>query len=293
MESHGVRPVLVGYDGSSPATTALRWAQEEAAHRQAPLELVYVNEWSTPAGIIPLAAGWPDTSVRREAVAALNRTIEQIRDTSPELAVNGRVLDGPIISELRHLSEQSQLLVVGHRGLGGFAGLLTGSVALGMAAQARCPVVVVRGSSHSRKPVVVGIDPHPHLEDVIRFAAEQAVARGVDLVAVRAWQPPPVPWRFDYRQPWYDEEKLAETEQALAEQLLEPWREKYSELTIRLRMVPRTAADALISASADAQLVVLGRRGRGGFAGLRLGSVARQLLHHSHCPIAIVPATSG
>src|SRR5690606_18966630 len=112
------------------------------------------------------------------------------------------------------------------------------------------------------------------------------------------WRPPPVPARSWCQQspaeypprtdPAAALDLLVAAEQAMADQVLRSWREKYPHLPVHLQLVPHNPAQALVEASATAQLVVVGARGRGGFQGLRLGSVARQLVHHARCPIAVV-----
>jgi nucleotide-binding universal stress UspA family protein len=285
MNTH---PILVGFDGSAHAVAALNWAQDEAARRSAPIKLVYVHEWATAVTPLPLAAGWPDPAVRREAVATVEHAVARAREARPDLPITGTVVDGPVISTLRSLSEHAQLVALGDRGLGGFTGLLAGSVAVGVATHAYCPVVVVRGCARSHQPVVVGVDDAPDADRAISFGFDQAAARGVPLVAVRAWQPPPVPWRVDIRPLTYDAEELATAERRLASEALAGWQDKHPEVPVSLRLLPSTPAHALIAASAEAQLVVVGSRGRGGFRGLLLGSVARQLIHHAHCPVAVV-----
>jgi nucleotide-binding universal stress UspA family protein len=281
-------PVLIGYDGSTSAGAALTWAQDEAARRSAPLELVYVYEWAASVTPVPLGAAWPDPAVRREAVATVDEAVARAHAARPQVELTGTVVDGTVVPTLRKLSEQAQLLVLGNRGLGGFTGLLAGSVATGVATHARCPVVVVRGSTPPEQPVVVGVDDSPDADRAVGFGFDQAAARGVPLVAVRAWQPPPVPWRSDIRPLVYDSEELAASERRLASQALSRWQDKHPEVPVSIRLLPSTPAHALIAASAEAQLVVVGSRGRGGFRGLLLGSVARQLIHHAHCPVAVV-----
>lgn len=286
-------PILVGYDGSAGAETALRWAQEEAARRSAPVRLVYVNEWASSAILVPVAAGWPEMTVRREAVAAIDEVVARARSARPDVTLNGAVVDGTAVSTLRKLSEQARLLVLGSRGLGGFTGLLAGSVAIGTATHAHCPVVVVRGCAPAQQPVIVGVDDSVDSDRALGFAFDHAATRGVDLVVVRAWQPPPVPWRSDVRPLIYDVAELEAADRRLARQALIPWREKYPQVEPHVRLLPGTAAPALVEASVEAQLVVVGARGRGGFRGLLLGSAARQLLHHAHCPVAVVRDGTG
>jgi nucleotide-binding universal stress UspA family protein len=125
------------------------------------------------------------------------------------------------------------------------------------------------------------------------FAFDEATTRGVDLVAVRAWQPPPVPCRDDTPAPKYDVDSLADAELRLTDRVLRAWQDKYPGVTVRIQLTPGNAAEALIAATADAQLGVVGSHGRGGFAGQPLGSVAEQLIHHAQCPVAVVRDTAG
>jgi nucleotide-binding universal stress UspA family protein len=69
-----------------------------------------------------------------------------------------------------------------------------------------------------------------------------------------------------------------------------PWREKFPEVEVDSAVVQGHPVELLIGQSRSAQLVVVGSRGHGGFAGLRLGTVSHQLLHHADCPVLIVPA---
>jgi nucleotide-binding universal stress UspA family protein len=281
-------PILVGFDGSRDSYAALRWAQDEAARHGVPVRLVYVYEWSTSVIPVPAGSGWPDPAVRHEAVATLDEAVARARGYLPEVPVDGTVIDGTVVSALSKLSERARLLVLGSRGLGGFSGLLAGSVAVGVATYARCPVVVTRGCARSRRPVAVGVDPSLDCDQALAFAFEQAISRGVDLVAVRAWQPPPVPSRSDSRPARYDAPALEASERQLVDQLMQSWYHKHPEVAATVRLMPDTAAHALITVSAEAQLTVVGCRGRGGFRGQLLGSVARQLIHHAHCPVVVI-----
>jgi nucleotide-binding universal stress UspA family protein len=282
------RPVLVGYDSSLAAGAALKWAQREAAQLAAPVRAVYVYEWATAVMPVPAGAAWPDPAVRQEVAATIAEAVLRARQARPEVLVTGAVVDGTVTSTLRNLSEGACLLVVGDRGLGGFDGLRSGSVAIGSAIHARCPVVMVRGCAPPLRPVVVGIDDAPDADHAVGFALDHAVSRGVDLVAVRACRPPPVPWRRDTPPMRYDRRDLEQAERSLAEVALQGWREKRPEVKVQVQVVDRSPADALIAASAQAQMVVVGARGRGGFPGQALGSVTRKVLDHAHCPVAVV-----
>jgi nucleotide-binding universal stress UspA family protein len=281
-------PILVGYDGSLCAGTALRWAQDEAARRSAPVRLVYVYEWAADVAPVPADSTWPDTGIRQDAVLAVEQAVAAVRGAHPDVVVTGSVIDGPAVSTLRRLSEDARLLVVGSRGLGGFAGLLAGSVATGMAANARCPVVVIRGCARSSQPIMVGVDDSPDSDHAVGFAFDQAANRGVGLLAVRAWQPVPVPRPEDSGPAVFDAEALAAAERHHTGQALQLWQDKYPHVPAEVRLVRDRPAHALMSASHDAQLLVVGAHGRGGSRGVVLGSAARQLTDHAHCPVVIV-----
>jgi nucleotide-binding universal stress UspA family protein len=79
----------------------------------------------------------------------------------------------------------------------------------------------------------------------------------------------------------------------LTDRALRAWQDKYPGVTVRIQLTPGNAAEALIAATADAQLVVVGSHGRGGFAGQPLGSVAEQVIHHAQCPVAVVRDIPG
>jgi nucleotide-binding universal stress UspA family protein len=281
-------PILVGYDGSLCAGAALRWAQDEAVRRSAPVRLVYVYEWATDVAPVPLDSTWPDPDVRQDAVRAVEEAVNAARSAQPDVPVTGSVVDGPTVSTLRKLAEDARLLAIGSRGLGGFPGLLAGSVATGMAANGHCPVVIVRGCARATRPVAVGVDDSDDSDHAVGFAFDQAASRGVGLLAVRAWQPAPVPRPEKAGPPRFDAGALAAAERHRTESALRLWQEKYPHVPVQLRLVRDHAAPALVSASHDAQLLVVGAHGRGGSRGVVLGSAARQLSDHAHCPVAIV-----
>ena len=170
-------------------------------------------------------------------------------------------------------------------GAGGFGTLVLGSVGSAAAAHAACPVVVVRGeSTPTDGPVVVGVDGSRLSEAALAFAIDAAVRRGTSLVAVHAWQDaanPRVAALIDWK-------AVAAEEAAVLAERLAGWQEKHPDLTIERRVVRDSPAHELTALSEQAQLVVVGSRGRGGFAGLLLGSVSQALLRHAACPVAVV-----
>jgi nucleotide-binding universal stress UspA family protein len=184
------------------------------------------------------------------------------------------------------------VVVVGHRGLGGFTGLLVGSVGVQVAAHAAGPVVVVRphsaaaGASAGR--VVVGIDGSPLSRAALGFGFEAAARRGVGLTAVHAWTEPVSTGPGDMLPLVYDADDVDAEETRLLAEALAGWAEKYPDVPVDRKVVRGRAAEALVAESAGAALLVVGSPGRGGFTGLLLGSVSQAALHHADCPVAIV-----
>ncbi|MGC4846106.1 universal stress protein [Micromonospora sp. DT15] len=273
--------ILVGYDGSTDASMALNWAIDEARHSGQPVRLAYVFEWLTVASWVGpgVAPGvWPDDTARRQVDDLVRKAAADATAANPGLTITGEVYDGPPALVLQERSADAGMLVLGSRGHGGFGGLLAGSTAVSVAAHAHCPVVVVRDGADKALagPVAVGVDGSEPSLVALGFAAERAAQRQVPLRVLHAWTPGP------------NAEAGVPDERAAVEQALEPWRRTFAELTIAVDLVPTSPAAMLIEASRDAQLVVVGSRGRGGLAGMLLGSVSQQLIQHAHCPVAVV-----
>ena len=285
------RPVVVGVDGSGSAYRAVGWAAAEAARRGAELRLVRAFSWTTSER--PIRDGGRVAQYRDEllkfARSQVARAARIAADARPELETTTQVAIGAPIEVLGSEARRAQLLVLGDRGLGGLAGLLLGSVAVGLAAHGACPVVIVRGKrggpGNAESPVVVGIDDSSISEAALAFAFDAAAARGVGLVVVHAWSPTAID---DALAPVMEWDAATAEEDALLAERLTGWEQKHPEVAVRRTVVRDGAVRALVAASREAQLVVVGSRGRGNATGLLLGSVSHGVLHASHCPVAIV-----
>ena len=288
-------PIVVGYDESFSAETALNWAADEAVRLGAPLRVIHVLEQPMRAvGAATGPAPQPDDFSHRRADALVADAVRMVQVGRARLAVTGLVLVGAPALELIAESEDARLIVVGHRGRDGFPGLLLGSIGVSVSAHARCPVAVVRGRADSpgpRRPVVVGFDGSDQASAALGVAFEEAAARRVGLRVLRAWQPP-VP-RWSVTELGVDPEDLAVAERTAVTEALKPWRDRYPQVAVTVDVVAGGAARELLSVSRTCQLVVVGSRGRGGFRGLLLGSVSQQLLHHADVPVIVVHEAAG
>ncbi|MGH3646379.1 MAG: universal stress protein [Micromonosporaceae bacterium] len=285
--------VVVGTDGSESANDAVAWAAREAKLRSLPLRVVHGYVW--PYVHAPLgAAGYLEAGDGlRDAPQRLLADAEQVaRTAAPEVPVETTLVATSATAALLEWSHDAALLVVGSRGLGGFSSLLLGSTAVQAAMYASCPVVTVREAETTEgvRPVVVGVDAPNHAVAALAFAYEDASLRRAPLVAVHAWTEPVSTGPGDMLPLVYDPAEVQDDETRLLAELLAGWSEKYPDVPVTRRVERGRARDVLIEESHRAQLVVVGARGVGGFRGLLFGSVSQAVLHHAHCPVAVVRA---
>ena len=279
------RTVVVGVDASVESQQALTWARAIAGSDD---RIVVVHAWE-----IPLMASYD------MVVAVDSAEVEQMaKQGLDELVAK---LDDPRIVPVTHrghagrgLVEEgadADLIVVGHRGNSRLA-LMLGSTANYVLHHTQQPVVVVRGEDPPSPPrrVVVGVDDFDDPEDSPSVRALQwaATLPGVQEVrAVHAWFLPPlavgmfVPTSTDL-------EAMDEGAQAVADRVVASAGPFPEGVTVTAEVARGTGGFALIEASRDADLVVVGRRGRGGFSELLLGSTSAETAAHSHAPVAVI-----
>jgi nucleotide-binding universal stress UspA family protein len=291
------RAVVAGVDGSERGLQAVRWAAAEASRRHLPLRLVAAHAWPAGGLIGDPGLGVDYRAVLRDVVLGhLAVATADALQVAPELEVEQAEITGSPVPVLQGESARAEMVVLGDRGLGGFTGLLIGSVAVAVTAHASCPVIVVRGPGPDRttpspEPVVVGVDGSPTSEAAVAFAFEEASLRRVPVVAVHVWRDLLVDPTMA---PLLDWDALESDEREVLAERLAGWSEKYPDVSVRRLVVQDRPARALVEESGRAQLVVVGSRGRGRFHGMLLGSVSQALLHHAHCPVAVVrPTGSG
>ena len=230
----------------------------------------------------------PTPGSAHQAEQLVAEAVTEAGKVAPELAVTGAVVDGAPAPVLLAEARDAALLVLGSRGLGGFGGLLIGSVAVQVSARADCPVLVVKGEARADGPVLVGVDG----SGPVRRGGGVRV-RGSLAARTPSWwrcTPGSIPRRRPERHScrWRTTWKRSPPRRSGCSPRRSP---AGRALPRRAGAAPRGAGATGPDAGggvAAAQLTVVGARGRGALAGMLLGSVSHTVLHHSHSPVVVV-----
>ena len=296
MSSSSEGRTVAGVDGSVFGRDAARWAAGEAARREQVLELVYADVFALPA--LPELPGisWTraqHAEVRTQVQHWLNAARRASVEQAPNVEVTTAMRPGRPETVLVEESRSADLVVVGDRGLGGFTGMLAGSVAVTVAAHSQCPTVVVRQGPErtspvrSDAPVVVGLDgPHPRT-DVLAHAFAMASSRGVSLELVHTWHVVGVDSRW--LRAGLDSAEIQQGKERWISELVDPLAVAYPEVVVDRVVTPGAASTILLERAQHAQLVVVGTRGHGNVSGMLLGSTSQPVLHYAPCPVMVIP----
>ncbi|GAA1468099.1 universal stress protein [Nocardiopsis exhalans] len=293
--------VLVGVDGSSTAQEALSWAAAEAGRRNVPLVVVYALSMPLArrrnTGVFRLL---PSDMAVEYAEYVLAHAAEHLRSQRFAGPVKTRLaLEKPALALLRR-SGPEDVIVVGSRGLGALGTAVLGSVGVRLAAQATCPVVVVH-DTHSPgiepRRIVVGVDGSECSRRALVFALEQgARAADASLVVVNSTETPtPFAAQPLVALSGYPPDRWPErlSKDLVTDMIAQAGEGTVHNVDITVTCTREDPAHALLAESAEADLVVVGSRGRGGVRGLFLGSVSQSVLHQARVPVAIVPHHSA
>ncbi|WP_327426459.1 universal stress protein [Streptomyces sp. NBC_01236] len=288
-------PLVVGVDGSDSSLLAIDWAVDEAARLGLPLRLVYASLWERyESAALPGSRERPSEQVMAENI--VGSAAERARRRNPDVKVSAELLPEEAVSALLREGGNATALVTGSRGRGELKGLLLGSVGLGVAARAQCPVIVVRGDkaglegTHERILLGAG-DPSTGVE-AVRFAFREAEARKCTLDVVRAWRCPSYETTDHPRLADEPEHHHEERASVLLDAVLHDAVADHPGVRVHRTTVEGPARNVLLHRSAAADLVVIGAQRRHSHFGLQLGRVGHTLLHHADCPVAIVPQSA-
>lgn len=233
----------------------------------------------------PLSPG-PAASLTDAGRCTLDQAEKAARGWQPDIHVTTELVWGTAVHVLRRQAKSAVQIVVGHRGHGGFAGMLLGSTGLQVAGHVEGPVVIVRrGNIQECREVVVGWDMTEDCAAALEYAFDAASTRAVRLRIVHALRPAPTSAGAQYAT---DLDELEAGVRWDVVQAYAPWRKRYPGVAVLEEVVHDHPVSALANASQQADLLVVGSRRREGLSTQRLGSVSHGVVHHAHCPVAVV-----
>lgn len=273
--------VVVGYDESPAARSALLWAAAESQSRGLPLLVVHVVEaidTRHPDGP-PKTAG-----VQRSGMRLLADAAHSVAVAFPSVRAWTRLEHGETVEALIALSETAALVTVGIRGRARDISGLLGPTAQRIAAHSASPVAVIpesTGVCPRTGPVVVGLTSTAEGHSALLVAFEEARRRHTRLVCIRSWNPTRPARGNPHRDDAADADGLLLGDLASI-------RERFADVAVEQILVPDEPADALLEATGGAQLLVLGCRHPEGRWSTRLGPVPVDLLHRVAVPIILV-----
>ena len=289
---HGI---LVGVDGSPPSKVAVDWAAREASMRGVPLSIIHVIQ-------SPAVRMWPEVPMPHDVLARMERdgqemlsdarrTAEEATADTRQIHIETETIAGGVLPTLIDLSKDAEMIVVGCRGTGPINRRLLGSVSRGLIQHAHAPVAVIHDevpmtAFPAAAPVLVGIDGSPVSEAATAVAFEEASLRRVDLIALHVWS--------DFALFDVPENELAAVHRRADETLSERlagWQERYPDVHVRPVVALNRPVHQLLERSEAAQLTVVGSHGRGGFAGMLLGSVSLAVAESARMPVLVVRPT--
>ncbi|MGB3956231.1 MAG: universal stress protein [Brooklawnia sp.] len=293
---------VVGTDGSARAEKAVEWAARHVSERTVPVPLLIVH--AIPEAPIPtrnaaataLVEGRDYKEMLEEKARRIVTDVaERLRKQYPNLTIETAVVEGHPADILARAAKDADQVVVGARGAGAPAMVkMLGGVSDFVVQHAQGSVAVVpeQADEHPGAPVVLGLDDSPQGRLAMARAFQAASLRRVPLVVITAWDYGP----YDAFNAEIWAHSMAEMNQMMveeAEKLIADKVAEFPDVDVTIEPVRGRPETALVEASKDAGLLVIGSKGRGGFASLLLGSTSRHVLRESYCPVVVTRDWAG
>ena len=285
-----MRSIVVGVDESPGAAQALRWAADERRWHDCSLTAVLC--WNfldqhQPEPDVPFDPAYGDDAARRTLDALVERVLGDEAHHVERRTVNDHAARGLLES-----AADAYLLVVGARGLSAIRQVIVGSVSRQILHHSTIPVAIVHvhpdEPARDHRRVIVGVDGSDSSQRALAWALEEARRREAPLTVVHAWSPPYVGGLVA---PAFDADTYERAGHAVVDTVLSATDTAGLAFPLERRVVCGPAGPTILDVAADASLIVVGARGRGGFKGLLLGSVSHHVTHHATCPVVVIPHT--
>lgn len=283
-------PIVVGVDGTIAAQHAARWAGALADRLGSPLHIVHANRrvGHQFSDVMAALAAASAAAEREAAPTILKTAAAAVGRAHPNLQITTAVLDEPVDDALKKLSRHARLLVIGCDEVIPGVALLVGSLTLDLCGHTDCPVIAWRGESlkPTTRPIVVGVDGSS--DAVLELAFQLAAVLKAPVQAVHAWSmripagEVSIPFLIDWA--------AIELEQVNAlNRAVDPYRRSHPDVVVDVLVDAARPRRALLQQLSDAQMVIVGSRGRGPLAATVLGSTSLNMLHHSPVPVVVCP----
>ncbi|MGZ5417255.1 MAG: universal stress protein [Nocardioides sp.] len=282
--------VVVGYDATQHSDAALDWAVRYATDHGRALLIVHA------AGVPVVYDTFSGTNETRKAMRVAgrqttDRALLRVKGRAPSLPAQVHMALGTSHDVLLDSAHGAHLLVVGSRGRGSIASLLLGSVSVDVSSHAACPVVVVHPEKDRARfgpfvgRIVVGVDGSEASLAALDFAYELASTEFKPLAIVHSWGAAGV-----YKDLMSYETRLetAEEHELQVAESIAGYAEKYPDVLTTQHQDEEDPSRTLVTASDDADTIVVGSRGRGDAKAVIFGSVSRFVVEHAHCPVIVV-----
>lgn len=280
-------PVVVGVAASTMDDDVLRFAVDAAERRGVPILLVhaYNPDYHAASPVIP------ENDRREVANQLLAETFDRFSKIAGDrVEILTLLAEGGTVGVLLRASSDASLLVLRRRDISALGRVFTGSIISGVAARAACPVAMVPAGWHAgeaRGRIVVGIDETAISAEALDLGFDLAHVRGARLTVLHAWRAPTfyddVIFARTSEQSWREAARLR------LEETVAPWVQRHGDVTVDVVVEYERPATALARASAESDVLVVGRRTRPLPRGVALGSVTGALIRTTACPLVVAP----
>lgn len=284
--------VIAALDGSHRDPAVIDWAAAEARAISAPLHLVHAVDLGTPLSAYGELLTSPDIvdKVEQESVRVVTAAQERAATANPDLAVTTALPTGAPAGALLNAADGARLLVVGSARKTRAERIVLGTTSISVVAHSPCPVILVPDDAETSGDgrVVVGIDGSEHSRLAFQYALDAAALRGKTVTTVTSWNVE-VENGVVVTEPGSPEwEAVDKRYRDMAERTIRADRDARPDIEVTVEVHHGRAADTLVEVAQDADLLLVGSRGRGGFRGMLLGSVSQRVLGRATCPVGIL-----
>jgi nucleotide-binding universal stress UspA family protein len=287
-----VRRFIVGWDSSPAATAALDWALEAATDTHTRVHIVHAVLAVPPAPYSEVSLDQGVYDDIANAVIALG--VDRAKERAPLVPVTSERMYRGVSGALLDSATEGDVIVIGSRSHGGFAGLLVGSTAVQVCTHSPVPVVVLHAPGTRKRhfnpdgPIVVGIDGTDVSTEALAFAMLLGAQLEARVEVAHTWTLPAVELVPPNLISDSEVAAIAADQSRLTAESVAGWRTEFPEVSMSTDVIQGVPPAVLLERSEHARLIVVGSRGRGEFRGAILGSTSNTLLHEAGCPVAVV-----